>query len=139
MTDYKPKILVVDDDPGLRGTLAEILEDEGYDVCAVDDGYQAIDLAGKHHYVLIFMDTQMPGIDGFTTCRKIVDIDPKAKVIFLTGLEVEDCVRRSLESGAYSVLTKPADPEDLLFLLNSVVGPGESAAEGLAPHAMTLD
>ena len=60
MPHFQPKIMVVDDDPGLRLTLEGILEDEGFDVVGAEDGYQAIELAKQSHFDLIFMDIKMP-------------------------------------------------------------------------------
>ena len=64
MPDLQPKIMVVDDDPGMRLTLEGVLEDEGFDVVSAEDGYRAIELAKQSHFDLIFMDIKMPGING---------------------------------------------------------------------------
>ncbi len=56
MTGNQPKIMVVDDDQGMRITLEGIIEEEGYDVVGAADGYQAIELARETPFALIFMD-----------------------------------------------------------------------------------
>ena len=55
MTGHQPKIMVVDDDPGMRLTLEGILEDEGLDVVGAEDGYRAIELAKQSHFDLMSM------------------------------------------------------------------------------------
>ena len=76
MTAKKAKILVVDDMKGMRLTLAVTIEEMGYDVTGVEDGYQAIDAVKKAHFDLIFMDIKMPGINGVQTFREVKKISP---------------------------------------------------------------
>lgn len=62
----KPLILVVDDDPGIRDLLAQLLADDGYRIITASDGQEALDLARRHRPALITMDLMMPGMDGYT-------------------------------------------------------------------------
>ena len=62
MTDTHAKIMVVDDDMALRVTLMDILEDEGFDVVGVSDGYEAVKMATAEHFSLIFMVNPVPVI-----------------------------------------------------------------------------
>ena len=71
MFDHPPRIMVVDDDAGMRLTLEGIIEEEGFDVSAAADGYQAIKLAKEAFYSLVFMDIKMPGINGVDAFREI--------------------------------------------------------------------
>ena len=61
------RILVVDDDDGMRITLEGIIEDEGYNVVGVKDGYEAIQAVQRCSFDLVFMDIKMPGINGVET------------------------------------------------------------------------
>lgn len=115
------RIMVVDDDAALRYTLKEILEDEGRDVVAAEDGYQAIKQASENKLSLIFMDIQMPGINGVEAFMEIKEILPDCVVVMMTGFAVEDLVKKALTEGAYTVLHKPIAIERVLEILEQVV------------------
>ena len=121
MTAKKAKILVVDDMKGMRLTLAVTIEELGYDVTGVEDGYQAIDAVKKAHFDLIFMDIKMPGINGVQTFREVKKISPGTVVVMMTGFAVEDLVKEALEEGASSVIYKPFDLEKVISLVQSVL------------------
>ena len=115
-------VLVVDDRAADRQTLRAILEDNGYKTYEAQDGKQAITMASEKHYGVVLMDIKMPGMDGFTAFEGIRKIDPRMKVIFITGYALEDSVREALLAGAYTVLGKPVDPEEILTLMKSIIG-----------------
>jgi len=121
MADKKPKILVVDDMKSMRLTLSGTIEEQGYDVTGVEDGYQAINAAKSTHFDLIFMDIKMPGINGVQTFREIKKISPSSVVVMMTGFAVEDLVKEALEEGAFSVIYKPFDMERVISLVESVL------------------
>jgi DNA-binding NtrC family response regulator len=117
----KPKILVVDDMRNMRLTLAGTIEEQGYDVTGVEDGYQAINAVKQTHFDLIFMDIKMPGINGVQTFREIKKISPGSVVVMMTGFAVEDLVKEALNEGAFSVIYKPFDIEKVVSLVESVL------------------
>lgn len=121
MTDYRPKIMVVDDDPGMRFTLEAIMEDEGYDVTGVEDGHQAIRLAKETHFALIFMDIKMPGINGVDAYREIKKVSPGSVVVMMTGYSVPELIKEALEEGAYAVLYKPLAIEQVIDIVQAVL------------------
>lgn len=121
MVNNKPKILVVDDMRSMRVTLSGIMEDQGYDVTEVEDGYQAIEAARKTAFELIFIDIKMPGINGVQTFREIKRINPGSVVVMMTGFAVEDLVREALQEGAFSVIYKPFEIEKIVELVESVL------------------
>jgi len=121
MTDNKPKILVVDDMRSMRLTLSGLMEDKGYHVTGVEDGYQAIDAARRTAFDLIFIDIKMPGINGVQTFREIKKISPGSVVVMMTGFAVEDLVKEALEEGAVSVIYKPFDVEKVVSLVEAVL------------------
>ena len=114
-------ILVVDDLKGMRVTLGRILEDEGHNVVLAENGYQAIEAAKQTSFDLIFMDIKMPGINGVQTFREVKKINPQAAVIMMTAYSVEDLVREALEEGAYAVVYKPFDIENILSIIESAL------------------
>ena len=113
--------MVVDDDSGMLSTVTAILADAGYEGCGVDDGHQAIELASRDAFNLVFMDINLPGIDGVDAYRQIKSIAPGTPVIMMTGYSVEDLVSRALEEGAYTVLYKPFAIDRLLLAVKDVL------------------
>ncbi len=114
-------VLVVDDRAADRETLRAVLEDSGYTVSEAQDGKQALAKVAEKHYGVILMDIRLPGMDGFATLEEIQKIDPLVKVIFISGYTLEDQTLEALIGGAYTVVTKPMDPDDMLDLMKSVV------------------
>ncbi len=115
------RIMVVDDDTALRSTLQEILLDEGRDVIAAADGFEAIELAREGSIDLIFMDIRMPGMDGVEAFLKIKEILPECIVVMMTGYAVESLVEKALSEGARTCLSKPVSIEELLEIVDEVV------------------
>ena len=121
MRDGPPKIMVVDDDKGMRVTLEAIIEDEGYDVVVAENGYQAIELAKETTFALIIMDINMPGINGVETHREIQKLNPSAVVVMMTGFSVEELLKEALKEGAYAVMYKPLAIEQIIEIIQTVL------------------
>jgi len=117
----KTNVLVVDDLKSIRLTLGGILEDEGHNVVLAENGYQAIEAAKQIPFSLIFMDIKMPGINGVQTFREVKKINPRAAVIMMTAYSVEDLVREALEEGAYAVVYKPFDMENIVSIIEAAL------------------
>jgi two-component system response regulator HydG len=117
----KTNILVVDDLKSSRLTLGGILEDEGHNVVLAENGYQAIEAAKQVSFDLIFMDIKMPGINGVQTFREVKKINPQAAVIMMTAYSVETLVREALEEGAYAVVYKPFDIENIVSIIEAAL------------------
>ena len=121
MAHERPSIMVVDDEPGMRMTLEGLIEDEGYDVVGVSDGYTAIELAKTTRFSLIFMDIMMPRINGLETYKEIKKVSPGTIVLMVTGFSVEEVVKQALEEGAYAVIYKPFDVGQVLDIVKDVL------------------
>ena len=121
MAEHQPKIMVVDDNPGLRLTLEGILEDEGFDVVGAEDGYKAIELAKEFAFDLIFMDVKMPGINGVEAFKEIKRVSQTSIVVMITGFAVEDLIKEALDEGAYAVVYKPFDVAKIIDIVNKVL------------------
>ncbi len=119
MQAHETRVLIVDDDNGIRFTLEGIIEDEGYSVRGAQDGYQAIELVKEIAFHWVFMDIRMPGLNGFETYLEIKKISPDSKVVMMTGFSVEALVKEALEEGVYAVLYKPLPVEQVLNLLKT--------------------
>lgn len=114
-------ILVVDDHSADREVLSQILTDRNYRVTQAGDGNEAIRLVEKAEYDVILMDIRMPGMDGITAFNSIKELSPDARVIFITGFELEDGISRAIQAGAYPIAYKPFDVDNLLGMLDQIV------------------
>ena len=121
MTVQQPKIMVVDDDPGIRLTLEGIIEEEGYDVVGAENGDQAVELARQSPFDLIFMDIKMPGMNGVDAYKEIKAVSPGSVVVMITGISVEELVNEALEEGAYAVIYKPFAVAQIIDIVNTVL------------------
>ncbi|MBD1900900.1 response regulator [Trichocoleus sp. DQ-A3] len=109
-------ILVVDDNPTNLELLYNALGSSGYEVLVEMDGFSGIEQAKNYPPDLILLDVQMPGIDGFETCRKL-QLDPSTKnipVIFMTALTDTTDKVKGLHLGAVDYITKPFRHEEAL-------------------------
>jgi signal transduction histidine kinase len=109
-------ILIVDDNPTNLAVLSQTLKSAGFAVRVAEDGESALQLVARKPPALILLDVQMPGIDGFETCKKL-KADPKTQaipIIFLTALtDVQNKVK-GLSLGAVDYISKPFEQEEVL-------------------------
>lgn len=90
------KILVIDDELGIRNLLDTLLRRKGYDVILADSGRKGLDLFRREHPDVVVLDLKMPEMDGLTVLRQIRSLEPGKPVIILTGYgtgEAEQQVR----------------------------------------------
>ncbi|MEJ7892147.1 MAG: response regulator [Solirubrobacteraceae bacterium] len=116
-------ILVVDDDPLIRKLIATTLEDvAGYDVVEAQDGVEALARANADEPGIVFMDIDMPRMDGITACR-LLRAEPgtaKATIIMLTAATTDTAEHLSTEAGADLFLSKPFSPLQVLQLVDEI-------------------
>jgi two-component system response regulator (stage 0 sporulation protein F) len=127
MSNNKSIILVVDDQPGIRRLLMEVLTEEGYIVYTAANGYEGMQKAKDLNPALILMDMKMPGMDGIETLRELKHINQADKVIMMTAYGELGLVNIAKELGAYAYVTKPFDIIELCTMIGHVIS--EKAAE----------
>ena len=110
-------ILVVDDEPSIRITLAGILEDEGYNVVIAEDGYKGIAAAEKINFNIAFIDMKMPGISGIETLKKFKKISPNTIILLMTAFLDEDALNDATKLKVQRILYKPLDLDLILKIL----------------------
>ena len=115
-------ILVVDDDPGTRITLRNILERRSYDVRTAQTGEEAIVKAQEKCCDIFFIDMKLPTMNGLETHLAIREICPESATIITTGYrqEMAELVQSALENNAYACLYKPLDMVEMLGLLEMI-------------------
>ena len=119
------KILIVDDDAGIRELVDVTLRSDDYHIFQAENGEQAIELARAEKPDLIIMDITMPGgIDGLEATRILKnDLETKnCQIIMLTGSSKETEREKSLEAGADDYFTKPFSPLALIKKVEEMVG-----------------
>ncbi len=121
------KVLIVDDDPFIRKLIATTLEDvAGFELLQASDGAEAVDIAAREQPELVFLDIDMPRLDGIEACAQIrgQPSTANATIVMLTATSRTDNERRAEEAGADLFLTKPFSPLDLLRLVDEIGGAG---------------
>lgn len=110
-----PVVLLLDDDYGLRRSLARILEVEGYRVFEASDGGQARMIADQEDHIdLLVADLVLPGVGGREVAAVIQAHQPGMKVVFTSGFVASDPVLKELRAAGYTVVRKPYQVPDFL-------------------------
>jgi CheY-like chemotaxis protein len=116
-------ILIVDDDPGIRRLIATTLEDvSGYSMTEAGDGEEAVERARDGRPEIVFLDIDMPRLNGIEACRRIRSepTTADATIVMLTGDSDDDAERDARAAGADLFLTKPFSPLHLLRLVDRI-------------------
>jgi two-component system chemotaxis response regulator CheY len=116
-------ILVVDDDPGIRRLITATLRDVGgFRIEEAGGGLQALETAAGLRPEIVFLDYEMPDLDGAETCRRLRSdpVTADATIIMLTGMSDAPAQDRAVDAGADMFLTKPFSPLHLLTLVDEL-------------------
>jgi CheY-like chemotaxis protein len=117
----KRSVLVVDDDPFVRKLIATTLEDVAeFELHEAADGVEALDIALRERPTLVFLDVDMPRLDGIEACRRMRadDTSAGATIVMLTAAHGDSVEREAEDAGADLFLTKPFSPLELLRLVD---------------------
>jgi two-component system nitrogen regulation response regulator NtrX len=115
------KILIVDDEQGIRAALSQLLEYEGYTVRSVGNAVDALSEYGKFSPDLVFMDVKMAGIDGLEALKRLREQDPRAIVVMISGHGTIQTAVDATQLGAYDFLEKPLDTDRILVTLRNAL------------------
>jgi DNA-binding NtrC family response regulator len=113
----KKRVLIADDEPSMRTTLADILADNGFDVSTAENGEAAIEMCEQEAYDVVLMDVRMPGIDGVEAFRRIRQTLEGVSVILMSAFGDEDLKHDALRDGAIAFLDKPLKLETVIQLI----------------------
>ena len=111
------KILIIDDDPGLRKSLSLILTDAGYQVVSAEDGAKGLATAEATQPDMIMCDIRMPKVDGLEFVQRYGDSGGEALVIIMTAYGSMDLAVEAMSKGAYDYLPKPFGANEVLLTL----------------------
>jgi two-component system nitrogen regulation response regulator NtrX len=115
------RILVIDDEQGIRAALGQLLEFEGYEVHTLANAADGIAEYQKWHPHLVFLDVKMAGMDGMEALRKLRELDPAATVVMISGHATIRTAVEATQAGAYEILEKPLDTDRILVMLRNAL------------------
>jgi DNA-binding response OmpR family regulator len=105
---FAVRILIVDDDPDITSLFRTGLEDSGFEVYSYNDALEALANFKPHFYDLLLLDVNMPKMDGFELCRRILEIDANVRICFITAAEINiDGLREVLTTSTGCFIKKP--------------------------------
>ena len=110
------RILVADDEDGVRWVLEKGLRQAGYEVALAKDGERALRLFAAEPFDLVFLDIRMPGMDGLTALGRLRALRADATVVVMTAHGTMDTAIQAMQRGAYDYLAKPFDLDEVLLL-----------------------
>jgi len=130
-----PRLLIVDDDDGIRTTLADVLQHEGFDVACAADGRQAIEqfdasqAQGTGGFDLILLDLMLPGLGGLDVCRHLRRSDCLTPILMVSARDTETDRVLGLELGADDYLIKPFGLRELVARCRALLRRSQHSAE----------
>ena len=125
------KILVIDNEEGLCRMMSAVLMDEGHAVRSFTNPVEALELFRPGTWDLVITDIKMPGIDGLEVLQQIKSSEPEIPVIMITAFATVDMSIQALRKGAYDMLTKPFEPDELLYRVRNALNHNELKTENL--------
>ncbi|HBC69559.1 MAG: response regulator transcription factor [Duodenibacillus sp.] len=129
--EQQPLVRIVDDDPGLRGALVFLLENEGYEVAAFADAASFLKSEQASRPGCLVSDIRMPGMTGLELQRELKSRGNPIPIIFLTAFAEVDMAVEGLKSGAVDFLQKPVHEERLLGAVEAAINADRRARQGL--------
>ena len=117
------RILIVDDEPGIRESLTGVLEDEGYSCSAVESGEKCMEELARNSYEAVLLDVWLEGMDGLETLARIQEIPfaDRPEVVIISGHGTIETAVKATKLGAFDFLEKPLTIEKVTVVLNNAV------------------
>ncbi|MEJ2738231.1 MAG: response regulator [Dehalococcoidia bacterium] len=114
-------ILIVDDEPIVRESIRDWLQDAGYQVYTAESGEEALSLIEKQDFSLIVIDVRLPGKTGIKILTEVKQQKPQIKSIVITAYPSAEMAAEAMKLGAVDYLIKPVNPDDLEKLIQSTL------------------
>lgn len=134
------KILLLEDDILLAETIADLLQDEGYEVLHVTNGQSVVDVTFERKFDLYLLDINVPIIDGMTLLQELRESNDTTPAIFLTSHKDKEMLKKGFMTGADDFVTKPFDAQELLLRINALLkraNPASMASSEKLQHDIT--
>src|SRR5256886_4663074 len=117
----RTRLLVVDDEAGIRDSLSSILEDEGYQVEAVGSAEEALERAAAGDFEVVLLDVWLPGIDGLEALSRLQAATRPPAVIMISGHGTIETAVRATKLGAFDFIEKPLSLEKIIVLVRNAI------------------
>ncbi|MCD6526290.1 MAG: sigma-54-dependent Fis family transcriptional regulator [Desulfuromonas sp.] len=115
------RILLIDNEEGLCRMMEAVLSDSGYKIKSYTRSFEAVEDFNAGDYDLVISDIKMPGMDGLEVLQRIRSKDHAVQVIMITAYATVETSIQALRKGAYDMLTKPFEPEELLYRVKNAL------------------
>jgi two-component system nitrogen regulation response regulator NtrX len=123
------RVLIVDDEAGIRQALKQVLEYEDLEVRVAASGGEAITLYTEFRPHLVFLDVKMAGLDGLETLTRLRDLDPRPQIVMISGHGTIATAVEATQRGAFDFLEKPLDTDRLLLTVRNALAHAELVGE----------
>jgi two-component system response regulator (stage 0 sporulation protein F) len=124
----KKKVLIVDDQNGIRVLLMEVFSSEGYNTFQASNGKLALEIVKNDAPDLVLLDMKIPGMDGLENLKHVKAIDRNIKVIMMTAYGELDMIKEATDLGALMHFTKPFDIDEMRIAVNMQLRGGNSTS-----------
>jgi DNA-binding response OmpR family regulator len=114
-------LLIVDDDLDQCDSLADVLNDVGYEVDTASSGKEAVEMASRKAYLLMLLDLRMPGMDGLEAFRRMRLADQHARGLLLTGFATDEAMHCAADLGMDAMISKSLDLPILLSRIAQIL------------------
>jgi DNA-binding response OmpR family regulator len=119
--DFKPRVLLVEDDPNLGNLLLEYLQAKEYDTTLATNGKEGLTQFKNNVFDVCIFDVMMPVMDGFTLAKEVRKLDTETPIVFLTAKSMKEDTIEGFNAGGDDYLTKPFSMEELLLRLKAIL------------------
>jgi len=116
-----PHILVVDDEENARIALRAILQQEGYQVDSVANGYEALEFLRQHKVNVVISDLRMPEMNGLSFLRELNRRYPSTRVIMVTAYGGVESYLEAIQLGAFEYIHKPVKVDELKYIMHKML------------------
>lgn len=123
----KKKVLIVDDQNGIRVLLMEVFSSEGYSTYQASNGKIALSIVREESPDIVLLDMKIPGMDGLEILKQIKKMEPQMKVIMMTAYGELDMIKEATDLGAIMHFTKPFDIDEMRVAVNMTLQQDHSA------------
>jgi two-component system nitrogen regulation response regulator NtrX len=125
------RVLIIDDEAGIRQALKQVLEYEELEVRTAASGGEGITVYQEYRPHLVFLDVKMAGLDGLETLTRLRDLDPRAQVVMISGHGTIATAVEATQRGAFDFLEKPLDTDRLLVTVRNALAQAELVDENV--------
>jgi len=115
------RVLIIDDEAGIRQALTQVLEFEGIELRSAGSGGEGLAVFEEFHPQVVILDVKMAGLDGLETLSRLRDLDPAATVVMISGHGTVQTAVEATRRGAFDFLEKPLDTDRLLVTLRNAL------------------